>query len=193
MFDGDLGDEVLHVLIQLPETELLRVIRENRKSAHAKQLIARELRLEKEENAREAKLSLKRKRDWEDLNDALLNGQSTEKKSRSFSSVKDKEMPKRYQPVKVKSGEFYDLLATAPAIKESALDGLVRAIKIKNNVYNDSISGDKTNEATRSQFLSCVFEHVIHLYQQEQGPDMSLGVQVELIGDQVKANASANT
>lgn len=193
VFDSDLGEEVIHVLVRLPEREEARLMEECIEAASRKQKMMKQLaRLQREEDKlkrieeHEARIPEKRKRAWEELNDALLEGQGDLKK-RSFSSMEYSALPERYQPREVESGDFFEMMKDPPAINDKALDELTKTIEMKKRVY--SIPAEDSNEATRVQFMGGVFEHVVCLYQAERNTKrMKLGVQVKLDGERVKAH-----
>lgn len=198
---SDLGEEVIHVLIRLPEHELLRQIKENAKNVQAKQRLVEELKSEEEREAavqraqeREARIPENRKRRWQSLNVALLdepvlrNNAKKIRTSRSFSSMEYKQMPDSFRPTQVTSGPFYEMMKHAPAIDDNALNELTELIKLKTRVYTHTPSTGKTgNEATRAQFISAVFEHVVGLID-----SIKLDVQVELVGEFLKANGEVD-
>ncbi|RLN49493.1 hypothetical protein BBJ28_00011122 [Nothophytophthora sp. Chile5] len=99
VFGGDLGQETIHVLVQLPPPPLSRedvsvaVLRQQRAT---------------EQPVRASQIPLKRKHDWDDLDFALL---PKRKKGGSvpFSAVEWELLPTRFKPVDVDGidGEFY--------------------------------------------------------------------------------------
>lgn len=193
IFDSNLGKDVVHVLVRLPVIEEARLIKECIASAVLKQHMIQELKdLDEKvsrEAEREARIPEKRKRAWDELNDALLKDQGDKKKHRSFSSMQFEALPDRFRPQEAKAGTFFELMKEPPAIHDDVLDKLTETIEMKQRMYNMTTSGKDGNEATRTQFMSNVFEHVVNIYQQERSNErMKLAVQVKMTGQRVKAS-----
>jgi hypothetical protein len=179
---------VIHVLVRLPESELLRLIKENVNNAQTKQQLLDEMKHKgekaKQEADRVARIPPKRKRGWDKLNKALESKRGKDGNT-AFSAMEYEQLPKRFRTDDgpVDSGPFFDLITNAAGIKDKVLDDIMSTIELKNWVYKNLAA----NEATRIQFMSAVFEHVVHMFKNDS-ERVVLEVEAELVGKFVRSN-----
>jgi hypothetical protein len=96
------------------------------------------------------------------------------------------QLPKRFRTDDgpVDSGPFFDLITNAEGIKDKVLDDIMSTIELKNWVYKNLAA----NEATRIQFMSAVFEHVVHMFKNDS-ERVVLEVEAKLVGKFVRSNS----
>ncbi|ETP37600.1 hypothetical protein F442_14592 [Phytophthora nicotianae P10297] len=153
----------------LTEVRKTRMINQIRHQIKIEQREAEDERREaekaEEETERIGKIPAKRKRDWDELNDVLKSKRGKDG-STAFSAMEYGQLPKRFRTDEgsVKSGVFYDLMNEPNALTDNMLDDLLKAIENKNCVYQDPTS----NEATRIQFMSAIFESVVRMFKTDE-------------------------
>ncbi|RLN90064.1 hypothetical protein BBJ28_00015242 [Nothophytophthora sp. Chile5] len=159
VFGGDLGQETIHVLVQLLPSPLSReevsvaVLRQQRAT---------------EQLARASQIPLKRKRGRNDLNLALL--------------------PKRKKEGAFLRRRVLRHVDEPPPIEDDAFKGLTKTVTTKLWVYHKE---KNVNEATRVQFMSAIFEHIVYMFRtkDKKADDLvARSVQKNLAGEYVKTN-----
>ncbi|ETO68347.1 hypothetical protein F444_14794 [Phytophthora nicotianae P1976] len=194
VFHDDLGEDVVHVLVKMPENEKNKLIL----ATIQKQRVVHEMQRKIEEEQQKADVAFqeaerianipaKRKRDWTILNNAIASKQGKDGNT-AFSAVEYESLPKRFRidDGEVTQGPFHKLMTEANGIDDNSLDELMKTLEVKSWAYNDPT----TNEATRVQFMSAIFEHVVHMFK-KAGKDserVRLSIQSKLAGSFVKAN-----
>ncbi|ETO68383.1 hypothetical protein F442_14602 [Phytophthora nicotianae P10297] len=197
-----LPKRVVHVLVRLPqdveakmrdelgltEVRKTRLINQIRHQIKIEQREAEDERREaekaEEETERIRKIPIKRKRDWDELNDVLKSKRGKDG-STAFSAMEYGQLPKRFRTDEgcVESGAFYDLMNKPNGLTDNTLDDLLKEIEKKNRVYQDPTS----NEATRIQFMSAIFESVVYMFKTDE-QRVRLQAQATLTGNYVRSN-----
>ncbi|KAE9060398.1 hypothetical protein PF010_g30232, partial [Phytophthora fragariae] len=86
--------------------------------------------------------------------------------SAAFSSVEYESLPKRLRVERdVAQDPFFELMSIAPDIDKASLDDMMVSLDAKEWAYQDPEAG----KATRVQFMSAIFEHVVYMFKADPG------------------------
>ncbi|ETI39661.1 hypothetical protein F443_14761 [Phytophthora nicotianae P1569] len=165
-----LGDECVHVLVRLPQDVEAKMrdelgLTEVRKTRMINQ-IRHQIKIEQREAEDERREAEKAEEETERIGKIQPSSKRGKDGSTAFSAMEYGQLPKRFRTDEgsVKSGVFYDLMNEPNALTDNMLDNLLKAIENKNCVYQDPTS----NEATRIQFMSALFESVVRMFKTDE-------------------------
>ncbi|ETL86502.1 hypothetical protein L917_14067 [Phytophthora nicotianae] len=170
IFHGDLGGECVHVRVRLPQDVEAKMrdelgLTEVRKTRMINQ-IRHQIKIEQREAEDERREAEKAEEETERIGKIQPSSKRGKDGSTAFSAMEYGQLPKQFRTDEgsVKSGVFYDLMNEPNGLTDNMLDDLLKAIENKNCVYQDPTS----NEATRIQFMSAIFESVVRMFKTDE-------------------------